>query len=113
MDLLTNRTNSEVDYVAKLVVMQAEQVASWFGLYFISADKICFPKVLLQARFMYESLRGIDYWESSVRFERRALSVLGRFVPAHFRCAYNVTKTTRGRLPCRITGFYKRLEAPQ
>lgn len=38
--------------------------------------------------------------------------MLGRFVPAYFRCPYNLTETARGHLLCRITTFYKRLETP-
>lgn len=38
-----------------------------------------------------------------MRLERRSLSVLRSFVPAHFLCAYDFTETTRNRLLCNTT----------
>lgn len=49
----------------------------------------------------------MDFWEVNVRFERRCLSVLGRFLPANFRCLYNLTKVAQDCLLCKIPLFYK------
>lgn len=55
----------------------------------------------------------VEYCDASVSFERRALSAVGRFVPAYFRCAYNLTEEARDRILCRIPGCYKLLDTAQ
>ena len=41
------------------------------------------------------------------------LSTLGRFVPFHFYCAYNLTEVARDRLLVRIPNAYSDLEVCQ
>lgn len=84
MNLWAYRKICQVGYVSALVVLPAEQLAHWYGLYAVSSDAICFQKALLPARFPWRTRKGVEYWKSSVRFERRALFPLARFVLAQF-----------------------------
>lgn len=43
-------------------------------------------------------MRGFEHWEESVLLERRELLVLGCFVPASFRCPYDLTEKVGDRL---------------
>lgn len=68
MGLWTAHRNDEVDYVAALDAVPAEQVPEWHGRYCVSPEVICFGKALLPARFWYDTSKALDYWDTSVRF---------------------------------------------
>lgn len=71
---------------------------------------IFFIKAQLLAEFRYEIHAGLEFWATSLRFERCALSVMGRLVPAHFRCSYNLRESARNHLLYRIPWFYQGFE---
>lgn len=88
MDMWSYCTNGEVDYVGDFVALHTEQLAWWHGPYCVSPEAICFSNAMFSARFQYETRKGQECWETSVKFGRRALLALGNFVPAHFGCTY-------------------------
>lgn len=96
-----------------MAALPTEQVAQWHCQYCVSGEAIFFRKALLPARFRYETQKGLEYWKTPMPFERPASSALEWFVPAHFQCAYSLTKTGLDRLLCRIPACYRRLETPQ
>lgn len=83
-DFWTYHTNGEMDYVGALAALPAELFVDLYDRYAVRADEICFRKALLPARFQWCTRKGVEYWEMSLRFERRVLSALESFVPGHF-----------------------------
>ena len=113
LDLWQYRVYSEVPYVDNLLAIPQETLDTWSGSFMVHADAICWNRATIPAQFRYVNQLDSDYWCEQQRWERRVLSSLGRFIPFHFCCAYNMTEVARDRLLARIPASYSELEVPQ
>ena len=98
-------------YVEALCGLPAATIEGWRGAYRVDAAAECWARAVLPADFRYQR-RACDYWDVEVRLERRAQSVLGRFVPYHLRCAFTLREHARDRLFVRLPQTYANLAMP-
>lgn len=109
VDLWRYRTFRERSYVEGLCALTAEQLDDWRGRYCVHADAICWDRPFLKSHFRYEDRSSSTYWTTQLAWERRTLSALGRFVPYHLLCCYNLTEQARDRLFPLIPPLWSRL----
>lgn len=77
----------------------------------VHTDALCWNRAILTAQFRYAHLSESVYWNTQGRWERRTLSALGRFVPFHLLCCYNLRQKARDRLLIRILAKYACIES--
>lgn len=81
---------AERPYIENLCALPALWLGSWRWQYMVHLDAICWERAIMPPRFRYlEPLRSV-YWIQPVRWERRSLSALGRFLPYHMCFCYNL-----------------------
>ena len=112
VDIWQYRNFGERAYVANLCAIDDALVAGWRGHYGVDARALCWARYVLPSDFRYQRRAGMDYWDSQIREERKAMSVLGRFMPYHMRCMFELTEAARGRMGVRIHEIYSRLAMP-
>ena len=79
----------------------------------VHEDAVLWERAILPTRFRYFDRRDDPFWDKQAKWERRTLSVMGRFVPYHLICAYGLIESARDRLLVRLPSSYKDLEVPQ
>lgn len=113
VDLWRYRTFRERHYVAGLCSLTPEMLEHWRGRYDVDPEAICWDRPFVKVDFRYVDRSATVYWATQLPWERRALSVLGRFVPFHLQCCYNLTEGARDRIFPRIPGGWGRLATAQ
>ena len=113
VDIWRYRYYGERSYVRNLCGIPDETLAAWRGRYMVHEDAVLWERAILPTRFRYFDRRDDPFWDKQAKWERRTLSVMGRFVPYHLICAYGLTESARDRLLVRILSSYKDLEVPQ
>lgn len=113
VDMWCCRVYSERPYVAYLCSFTDDDLPALRRRYMVHADALCWNHTILAAHFRYTSRAESTYWQSKIRWERRKLSVLVRFVPYHVQCCYSLTETARCRLLVRIPPTHDRLSVCQ
>lgn len=99
VDLWSYRYYGELRYAVNLFALQTEKLASWSGRYMVNPDSICWESGIILSRFRYLDGLELVYWSQQVRWEKRTLSSLGRFLPYQMCCFYNIRETARD---CRL-----------
>lgn len=75
----------------------------------MDTDAVCWVRAIIEAEFRCTNIADSTYLNSHIRWERRTLSVLGRFIPYHLHLCYNLTETAPDRVLARILLTYDRL----
>lgn len=109
-DLWRYRTQGERTYVSNMCALLAESLEAWWGRFLVHADTICWQRAIFVSHFRYEDRSSSSYWNYEVKWKRRILSPLGRFVPYHLLCSYNLTEAAINRLFVFIPEHFRHLK---
>jgi len=112
VDLWRYRTYGEIPYVENLCGISQGRLAAWRNRFVVDEHALCWHRSILPSDFRYRRRADTDYWDTQIRLERRALSVMGRFVPYHLRCVWNLREHARDRLAVKIPESYAELAMP-
>lgn len=80
VDLWHYRVFSQLLYVPDMCSCKDEYLAAWRGRYLVHADELFWGRAIIKAEFRYTDRADSTYGNSQIRWERRTLSVLLRFV---------------------------------
>ena len=84
------------------MALPAARLEEWRGHYDVHVDAILYSRAVLPANFRFADRSENDYWRKCVRFERRCLSALGRFVPSVYRFVFGLSESCRDRLLMKV-----------
>jgi len=112
VDLWRYRTYGEIPYVANLCAISQDRLAAWRNRFVVDERALCWHRSILLSDFRYRRRAETEYWDTQIRLERRALSVMGRFVPYHLRCMWNLREHARDRLGVKVPDNYAQLAMP-
>jgi hypothetical protein len=113
VDLWKYRYFGERSYVHNLVALADDLPAEWDGQFMVHEDALCWERAIIRSEFRYKRMSDSEVWSVHAPWERRTLSALGRFVPYHMSCCYNLTEAARDRLIVRLPVAYRTLQACQ
>lgn len=100
----------ERPYFANPFALLVELLEPWRGRYLVHEDMLCWHLAIQPTRFRYSERSESMYSNRQVRWERRTLSALVRFVQYHLMCCYNLREMEYDRLIVHIQTNYARLE---
>ena len=112
VDLWRYRTYGEIPYVANLCGIGPTRLAGWRNRFMVDERALCWHRSILPSDFRYRRRADMEYWDTQIRLERRAMSVMGRFVPYHLRCVWNLQEHARDRLAVKLPTNYDELAIP-